>query len=236
MNIRRTFVLLAWAILLPCLAVAQTTPVPAPAPTPEPTVAVGTRLSVLNAKFPVTVLVEGPSEAPGELQVICLFSSKPENKLLASLAEMDQKLGGLLTRVRTAGLFRGDLGETMLLTPKPGVIGAKRLLIFGLGDRTTFTADREELVGEIVYAESDRLGVAAPNYAPTIIDGGFTGTDTGGVGAKFIAGFLRGRDVAAALHAVNAGPMPRVASLTFLAGPAHAADTQKGITAALNAK
>src|SRR5271156_1885663 len=124
MNTRRIFVLLAAAILLPCGAFAQTAP--------AATVAVGTRLAVLNAKFPVTVLVEGPTEAPGELQVICLFSSKPENKLLASLATMDQQLGGLLTKVRTTGLFRGDLSETMLLTPKPGVIGAKRLLIVGL--------------------------------------------------------------------------------------------------------
>jgi hypothetical protein len=235
MNARKSFIgslFLSAIILLPCAALAQM-PVPAQAP---PTVAVGTRLVVLNAKFPVTILVQGPSEAPGELQVICLFASKPENKLLASLATMDQQLGGLLSKVRTAGLFRGDLGETMLLTPKPGVIGAKRLLIVGLGDRTTFTAEREELVGEVVYAESDRLGVEALNFAPTVIDGGFTGADTGSIGAKFISGFLRGRDVAAALHAANAGPMPRVSSLTFLAGQAHAVDTQKGMTAALNVK
>jgi hypothetical protein len=149
---------------------------------------------------------------------------------------MDQQLGGLLATVRTPALFRGDLGETMLLTPKPGVIAAKRLLIVGLGDRTTFTSDREELVGEIVYAESERLGVAAPTFAPTVIDGGFTGTDTGTIGAEFITGFLRGRAIAAALHAANADSAPIVARLTFLAGAAHAVDTQKGIAAVLTAK
>jgi hypothetical protein len=200
------------------------------------TPAVGTRLAIPNAKLPVDVLVQGPTEAPGDLQVICLFSSVPENKLLASLATMDQQLGGLLTKVRTPALFRGYLGETMLLTPRPGVIAAHRLLIVGLGDRTSFTAAHEELVGEIVYAESERLGVAAPTFAPTVIDGGFTGTDTGTIGAEFITGFLRGRAIAAALHAGKTGPAPIVMRLTFLAGAAHAVDTQKGMAAVLNAK
>jgi hypothetical protein len=200
------------------------------------TPAFGTRLAIPNAKLPVDVLVQGPTEAPGDLQVICLFASVPENKLLASLATMDQQLGGLLTTVRTSALFRGDLGETILLTPKPSVIAAKRLLIVGLGDRTTFTATREELVGEIVYAESERLGVVAPTFAPTVIDGGFTGTDTGTIGAEFITGFLRGRAVTAAVHDANAGPAPVVARLAFLAGAAHAVDTQKGMAAVLNLK
>jgi hypothetical protein len=206
------------------------------AQTPPSAVAVGTRLSVPNNILPVDVLVQGPTEAPGDLQIICLFQSDPENKLLASLASMDQQLGGVLTQVRTHDLFRGDLGETMLLTPKPGVIAAQRLLIIGLGDRTTFTAQREELVGEIAYAESERLGIAAPTFAPTVIDGGFTGTDTGTIGSDFMQGFLRGRAIAAALYAAHTGPSPKVSSVTFLAGPAHALDTQKGLAAVLNAK
>jgi len=206
------------------------------AQTPQSTLAVGTRLSVPNNILPVDVLVQGPTQSPGDLQIICLFRSDPENKLLASLASMDQQLGGVLTQVRTHGLFRGDLGETMLLTPKPGVIAAQRLLIIGLGDRTTFTPQREELVGEIAYAESERLGVVAPTFAPTVIDGGFTGTDTGTIGSDFMKGFLRGRAIAAALYTAHAGPSPKVSRVTFLAGPAHALDTQKGLDSVLSAR
>jgi hypothetical protein len=219
---------------VPALMLVSLTSLPALAQTSPPVV--GTRLAISNSRLPVDVLVQGPTEAPGDLQVICLFASVPDNQLLASLATMDQQLGGLLTTVRMPALFRGDLGETMLLTPKPGVIAAKRLLIVGLGDRATFTADREELVGEIVYAESERLGVAAPTFAPTVIDGGFTGTDTGTIGAEFITGFLRGRAIAAALHTGNTGPAPIVTRLTFLAGAAHAVDTQKGMATVLNAR
>ena len=219
----------AWILaFFACMSTAAQTPQQAPA--------VGTRLPIPNSILPADVLVQGPSEAPGDLQIICLFESDPDNKMLASLASMDQQLGGVLTQVRTHGLFRGDLGETMLLTPKPGVIAAHRLLIIGLGDRTTFTAQREELVGEIAYAESERLGVSAPTFAPTVIDGGFTGTDTGTIGSDFMKGFLRGRAIAAALYTAHTGPSPKVSRITFLAGPAHALDTQKGLATVLNAR
>ena len=227
MKLNRNALLLTPA-LFACIAAAAQTP-----PSPP---AVGTRLSVPNTILPTDVLVQGPTEAPGDLQIICLFQSFPDNKLLASLASMDQQLGGLLTKVRTQSLFRGDLGETILLTPKPGVIAAQRLLIIGLGDRTTFTAQREELIGEIAYAESERLGVTAPTFAPTVLDGGFSGTNTGTIGTDFIKGFLRGRAIGATLYAAHAGPSPKVAHLTFLAGQAHALDTQKGLVSVLNAK
>lgn len=202
--------LIVLATVITCTAAAQT---------PE-----GTRLPVPGKAIPVNVFVEAPAAAPGDLQIVCLFASTPENKLEASLALLDTKLSGALTTVRSSNLFRGDLGETLLITPKPGAIAAKRLLIIGLGDRDTFTAAREEFIGEIAYAESERLGVAAPTFAPTILDGGKTGIDTGTVGAAFLKGFLRGRDITLALH-----KPPVVQRLTFLAGTAHAADTQRGM-------
>ena len=198
------------ATVITCTAAAQT---------PE-----GTRLPVPGKPIPVDVFVESPAAAPGDLQIICLFASTPENKLEASLAVLDTKLSGALTTVRTPQLFRGTLGETLLITPNPGAIAAKRLLLIGLGDRDTFTSAREEFIGEIAYAESERLGVAAPTFAPTILDGGKTGIDTGTVGAAFLSGFLRGRAITLALHAP-----PVVQRLTFLAGTTHAIDTQRGM-------
>jgi hypothetical protein len=202
--------LILLATVISCSTVAQT---------PE-----GTRLPVPGKAIPVDVLVEAPAAAPGDLQIVCLFASTPENKLEASLALLDAKLSGALTTVRTPNLFRGTLGETLLITPNPGAISAKRLLLIGLGDRDTFTPDREELIGEIAYAESERLGVAAPTFAPTILDGGKTGIATGTVGAAFLSGFLRARAITLALHK----PLV-VQRLTFLAGTAHAVDTQRGM-------
>jgi hypothetical protein len=65
-------------------------------------------------------------------------------------------------------------------------------LLIGLGDPATFTPPRMELVGSIVYRESNRLRIAHPYLAPTVIDGGVTKFGTGQVAESFIAGFLRG--------------------------------------------
>ena len=200
------------------------------AATPE-----GTSLPVANSTLPVEVLVESPAMAAGDLQVICLFQSSPENKLAGSLVVLDQHLNGLLSTMRSAQLFHGDFGETFVIEPKPGSIKARRLLVVGLGDRATFTPQREELVGEIVYQESEHLGADEPNFAPTILDGGVTGFNTGEVAKEFLRGFLRGRAIATQLHVSGAGHAATITKLTFLAGATHAADTRDGLAAVLNA-
>src|SRR4051794_24368054 len=73
--------------------------------------------------FPVDVLVKAPADTQTELQVICLFHSDPSNTLHGSLTEINQKLGRLLDFLRAPSdgpLFAGDLGETLLISPKSG--------------------------------------------------------------------------------------------------------------------
>jgi hypothetical protein len=148
---------------------------------------------------------------------------------------MNQKLQGLLDRIRTPSLFAGDLGETLLIVPKPGTIPAHRLLIIGLGDSRTFTPARMNQIGTIVFAETNRLGVRHPFFAPTILDGGVSGFNTGEVAEQFMRGFLRGRALEAQLHAAGEAPPGSVEKLTFLAGAAHASDTKAGIAKAIAA-
>jgi hypothetical protein len=52
---------------------------------------------------------------------------------------MDGKLKGLLDSIRKPDRFRGELGETLRLAPPTGSLGAKKLLIIGLGDSQTFS-------------------------------------------------------------------------------------------------
>src|ERR1700722_2199096 len=103
---------------------AQTPPVP---------------IEVPNSPIPVQILAQSPADTTTDLQVICLFRSSPANTLHGSLLEMNQKLQGLLDRIRNPNLFRGELGESILLTPPKSQLGAKRLLIIGLGDSQTFS-------------------------------------------------------------------------------------------------
>jgi len=186
-------------------------------------------LPVPNAAFPVNVLVQSPVLTKTDLQAICVFRSSPGNTLQGSLTEMDEKLGGLLSEVRQANLFRGELGETLLIVPKPGTIPARHLLLIGLGDRESFSADREQVVGFIFFEEAARMGISEPYFAPTVLDGGKAGMDTGDVAQQFLNGFMRAKATQDLLRHGGVSTGSRPSSLTFLAGAAHAARTREGL-------
>jgi hypothetical protein len=77
-----------------------------------------------------------------------------------------------------------------------------------------------------------RIQIRRPHFAPTVLDGGKTGTDTGDVGQQFLIGFLRAKAIQDLLK--NAGVAADISprSLTFLAGPSHAANTRDGLAGA----
>jgi hypothetical protein len=190
-------------------------------------------IDIPNAPVPMQVLTQSPAETTTDLQVICLFRSSPMNTLHGSLIETNEKLKGLLDRVRKPDLFRGELGETLLITPPKGSFGAKRLLIIGLGDSQTFSPERMQLVGEILYAEASRMGVAHPFFAPTILDGGITGFTTAPIAEQVTLGFLRAAATDKVLRQANASPGPTITTLTYLAGPKNVSNTREGIEKAI---
>jgi hypothetical protein len=192
-------------------------------------------IDIVHAPIPIQVLVQSPAETTTDLQAICLFRSSPLNTLHGSLAEVNEKLKGLLDRVRKPELFRGELGETLLLAPPAGSLGAKKLLIIGLGDSQTFSPQRMQLAGEIFYDEVSRLGVAHPYFAPTILDGGVNKFTTGEVAEQVIAGFLRAAATDKFLRDADASASPPVTALTYLAGAKNAVNTREGIEKAIAA-
>jgi hypothetical protein len=181
----------------------------------------------------VIVLVQSPAETKTNLQIFCLFRSTPENSLHGSLIEINEKLHGLLDQLRVPGFFNGDLGETILLTPPAGTIAAKKLLIIGLGDSSSFTPARMYLVGKIALREANRLGIAHPFFAPTILDGGVTTFSTAEVAEQVVRGLRDALATESLLRNEGATTPLAIADFTFLAGAAHAADTQGGINRAL---
>ena len=188
--------------------------------------------SVPGASFPVNVLVESPALTKTDLQTICLFQADAANTLHGSLAEIDEKLGGLLSRIRKDNLFSGNLGETLLIQPKPGTIPARRLLLIGLGDLPGFSPAREQVVGFIFFEEAERLGIRHPYFAPTVLDGGKSGVDTGEVAQQFLGGFLRAKASQELLRQAGVSSSIDPRSLTFLAGATHAAGTRDGLARA----
>jgi Cytosol aminopeptidase family, N-terminal domain len=190
-------------------------------------------LSAQTATLPVNILVQSPAETKADLQIFCLFLSTPENQLHGSLTEANEKLHGLLTRMRSAQLFGGEFGETILLTPPAGTLAAKQVLIIGLGDSATLTPKDMYLVGKIAFREANRLGIAHPFFAPTILDGGVARFTTGEVAEQVVRGFRDALTTEFLLNKADAAPAPTIIDFTFLAGAKHAADTQSAITHAL---
>lgn len=191
-------------------------------------------LDVAGGPIPMHVLMQGPADTETELQVICLFRSSPVNTLHGSLIEGNEKLNGLLDRIRKPNLFRGELGETLLVAPPRGGFGAKKLLIIGLGDSQTFSPQRMHLIGEILYVEANRLGVSHPFFAPTILDGGVEKYTTGQVSEQVISGFLQAAAAEKVLKDANASAGQSVVELTYLAGPKYAPNTREGIEKAFS--
>ncbi len=190
---------------------------------------------VPNASFPVDVLVESPALTKTELQGIGVFRSDPGNALQGSLSEIDKRLGGLLSQIRKDSLFTGELGETIVITPKRGTIPARRLLLIGLGDRASFSPAREQTVGFVFFEESARLGISHAYFAPTVLDGGKAGLDTGDVAQHFLSGFLRAKATQDVLRGAGSSAATSPRSLTFLAGAAHAERTRDGLAMAFKA-
>lgn len=202
----------------------------APASTPKPV-----EIAIKDGPIPMRILVQSPADTEADLQIICLFSSDNSNTLHGSLIETNEKLKGLLDKIRKPSLFRGELGETLLLQPA-GSLTAKRVLIIGIGDSQTFTPERMELVGAIAYREASWLGVAHPFFAPTILDGGVTKFTTGQVSEKVIGGFFRAANTEKLLNSAGTAPQPIIQDLTYLAGPKYASSTQEGIEKAIAAE
>jgi hypothetical protein len=190
-------------------------------------------VEISGGPLPIRILAQSPADTATDLQVICLFRSSPVNALRGSLTETNEKLNGLLDRLRKPELFRGELGETLLITPPAGSLRAKKLLIIGLGNSQDFSPQRMQLVGEILYGESSRLGVAQPYFAPTILDGGVVKFTTGEVAEEVIAGFLRAAEIEGTLRQTNASGPVIVTGLTYLAGAKNVESTRTGIEKAI---
>jgi hypothetical protein len=59
----------------------------------------------------VIVLAQSPAETKTDLQIFCLFRSSPENALHGSLMEINEKLHGLLDKLRTPGSLQWRPGR-----------------------------------------------------------------------------------------------------------------------------
>lgn len=194
------------------------------------------------AGIAVEVKVQSPSAQSTPLQVACVFEYTEGDitnppalpAQLNGMLHLDEALHGIITDLRKSGRFTGHAFETLLITPPPGTIPAKQLLLIGLGNRNTFNADVMYTVGSIGMREALRLGVTSYTHASDIKDAGID-SPTAEVAENVVKGALDAYNTQLQLKEKKMSVFKPLVKFTLLSGPAFYAPSSAAIKAALTA-
>jgi len=171
-------------------------------------------------------MVQSPSTEVTPLQFICVFEYQEGDIYTAppalpaaanGLVHIDKQLNGLFTDLRRSGRFSGHALETLLINPQKGIIGAKRLMLIGLGDRSKFTPDMMIEVGKLEIREALRLGVTSYAHASDLKDGGVD-SPTALIINNVLKGTMDGYETELYLQSKKAAQLKPVLKITLLAG------------------
>ena len=223
----------ATVVLAVSLSIAACAAPPARATTP----AVGSQQSVTTAHgLTVTVRMISPTAQEADLQIICLFKHKPDgDTYLEALKDFDDKLGGMLTALRTRGEFVGELGETISFYAPPKSIAAKRVLVIGLGEEASLSLHTLEIVGRVALRETVRLEAQHVAFAPTIRDQGNATIDVGEGGRAVAENVVLAYDTEKRLQAEGLSPQFDVTEWLIEAGPTYYPDVVTKVAEGVNA-
>jgi hypothetical protein len=170
----------------------------------------------------ITVKMVGPYAADADLQVICVFKHKKAGDIYQdSMQVLDDKLGGLVSRLRNSGDFVGELGETFLFSPPSGSIPAKRLLMVGLGDEAALSSNAMGVAARVALREAVRLRVKQVYFAPTLRDQGSSKLGVGEVDSAVVSQILRAYDAELRLQQQKLSPEFRIEEWIIEAGPKY---------------
>jgi hypothetical protein len=188
-------------------------------------------------------MVQGPSTEITPLQIACvfeytegdIFNSPPAlPEAVNGMVHLDKSLNGLITEIRKTGKFAGHSLETLLITPPAGNIGAKKLLLIGLGDRNKFTPELMLQVASVGMEEALRLGVNKYAFATDLKDAGID-SPTAEVAGYGVTGAVNAYRTQVFLKAKNMANFKPIEKITLLAGPAFFTTAGAGITQAISA-
>lgn len=186
-------------------------------------------------------IVQGPNVQVSDLQIACLFEYTESDiynsppalpPALNGLVHLDQATSGLLTEIRKGGKFSGHAFETMLINPPKGTIGAKRLLLIGLGDRNKFSPELMTGVGSVALREALNLGVTNFSFASDLKDAGID-SPTALVAGNVLKGIVQAYRTQLWLKAKQMANFKPVTRVILLAGQAFFTTAGEGIQEAL---
>jgi hypothetical protein len=174
--------------------------------------------------------MEGPYTADVALQVVCYFkyTDAGAKRMSGAPVELYKRLGGVISALRSRGEFQGDRMETLVLTPKPGSIKAKALLLVGLGDEDQLSLDTLEQVGRAALREAHLLHATKVGFAPLLRDQGNKSLGVGPVETAVVRGMLLAYDTDRRLQAEGLSDKYELAEWWVEAGPAYFNETVAG--------
>jgi hypothetical protein len=183
----------------------------------------------------IHVKMIGPVTQTTDLQIICVLKHNPApggDIYKEAMADLNDKLGGIISSLRERGEFMGDIGETLLFTSPANTIAPKRVLLIGVGEESTLTLDTLRLTGRIIAHESIRLGVAHVSFAPTLRDQGSTRIDVGDGDAAVSEQLILACDTEYRLQDQGLAPKANLADFTIEAGPKYFDGASQKVTKA----
>jgi len=186
-------------------------------------------------------MVQGPSTETTPLQIVCvfeyterdIFNSPPALPAAVNgMVHLDHDLGGIVTDIRKSGKFAGHTFETLLITPPAGTIGAKRVLLIGLGDRNKFTPDLMISIARVAMRTALNLGVRSFAFASDLKDAGID-SPTAEVAGDAVKGMFDAYRTELYLKSKKMADYKPIMKITLLAGPAFYTTAGEGIKEAI---
>jgi hypothetical protein len=186
-------------------------------------------------------VVQGPSAQVSDLQVACvfeytegdIFNSPPAlPAALNGMVHLDHDMKGMVTELRKSGKFSGHAYETILISPPKGTIGAKHLLLIGLGDRNKFSPDLMTTIGSVAMRAALNLGVTNFSFASDLKDAGID-SPTALVAGNVVKGIFQAYRTQIWLKNKKMAAIKPFTKVILLAGPSFFTVAGEGIKEAI---
>lgn len=165
------------------------------------------------------VVTWGPALADVDLSAACMFEHEADGAAIGGgLLQLDDALGSQLTRLRGSGAFRARPMETLLITLPPAGMVPRALLVIGLGDPATLSAERLARAAGVALREAVRQGARSLAVAPSVLDAGRTDNAALRMPESLLGGLLDALRTEHLLAEAGLAPPPALRHCSFDVG------------------
>lgn len=92
-----------------------------------------------------------------DLLVVGMFEHGGSNRPTGGANQLDTVLHGTLRRLREGGIFKGTIGETLMLSTPPPPIKARSLMLIGMGGSTPYPHSSIGVLTELAMRTALRM-------------------------------------------------------------------------------